>query len=250
MNADVTTSLQRLRGSPLERRLVLLLAGACGLALLLACAAFAVERFVVIKRETVTQSLSIADLLSANLTAAVAFEDAVNATDTLSSLHRQPEVQFGCVYGRNGQPLATYTREELGNTVTPPAIGEFGYEFTPQQTLLIFRPIADQDEQLGAIYLQVELAGLYAQFSRFAVLASGILIAALVGSIVAARQFLVPVTVPIIDLAATAMRISRERDFSLRVQGEGDGEIGHLYAAFNQMLAEIEELFEKKFDEK
>lgn len=45
---------------------------------------------------------------------------------------------------------------------------------------------------------------------------------------------------PVLELAAAAERVVRERDLSLRVGGEGDDEIGLLTRRFNEMLAQIE----------
>ena len=45
---------------------------------------------------------------------------------------------------------------------------------------------------------------------------------------------------PLVELAAVAARISRDNDYSVRVQKKGDDEIGSLYDGFNTMLGQIE----------
>ena len=55
-----------------------------------------------------------------------------------------------------------------------------------------------------------------------------------------ARRFRRMTEEPIVELAATATRISREGDYSLRVPRRGDDETGMLIDVFNDMLAQIE----------
>ncbi len=46
---------------------------------------------------------------------------------------------------------------------------------------------------------------------------------------------------PIMELEQTARRISREKDYSVRVEKSGEDEIGVLFDTFNEMLGEIQQ---------
>lgn len=58
-------------------------------------------------------------------------------------------------------------------------------------------------------------------------------------SILAANRLHTAITQKILALAAVTERVARERDYSLRVEKQGDDEIGILYQNFNNMLEQV-----------
>ena len=102
-------------------------------------------------------------------------------------------------------------------------------------------PIVSNGEMVGTMWIagdyEVARAELIAFFVR---LAFGVLVVCILLGWMLARRAQRFVLRPVIDLANTAERISRERDLSLRVSRTADDEIGLLTERFNEMLSQVE----------
>ena len=107
--------------------LLVLLAGS--VTLLLPSIAFVANDVYMIRSSMVKQMSALADVLGANSTAALSFDDPHTATELLTSLQKQPAVEFACIYDASGQVFATYQRFH-SVTEPPPAPAQQGYEFT------------------------------------------------------------------------------------------------------------------------
>src|SRR4051812_5925118 len=108
-------------------------------ALLLACAAFILYDVIHFRAELTQRVSSIAAILANNSTAAVDFNDAKAAEETLDGLRTESEIIRACVYDRKGEPFAIYHRNGSPE-IAPPAFGPAGHEFTSNE-LHLFAPI-------------------------------------------------------------------------------------------------------------
>ncbi len=76
---------------------------------------------------------------------------------------------------------------------------------------------------------------------RFVVIVIIIMLAASCVAFLLSSRLQRVISEPLLNLAETAKKISREKNFSLRAKKHGQDEIGILIDGFNEMLAQIQE---------
>src|SRR5688500_14088504 len=125
------------RDLPIRRKLALISIATSTAALLVACAAFVTYEHIAI-RTTITRSVAIsAQMIAFNSAAALSFDDARSAEQTLKALSAQPHIMAACVYDAQGGVFAIYRRDE---SIVPqwPAPRDDSHEFT-KDSLQLFR---------------------------------------------------------------------------------------------------------------
>ena len=175
----------------------------------------------------------------ANTTAAIEFSDAKTAVELLASLRQQPAVEFACLYDQQGKAFATYPAILPQGFVLPPAPSGSRAIFTDSGCLEVAQTIGHDDEKVGSIYLRARMDELRKQIWGYAWIALAVLAVSLAVSILLARRLQRFITLPILRLVAAMQRVTREDDYSIRVEHLGDGELRVLNDGFNAMLDQI-----------
>ncbi len=229
-----------LRKQSIRRKLTSIVLLTTGVALLLACATFLIYDLYNFKQGRLRDLDTVADILGANSTAALAFNDPKAAADVLSALAAKKHVVAACVYRWDGQVLATYTRGDAAKNFVPPRVGPDGSRFSFDE-IVLFRKIALDGERVGTIFLQAELADLHQRLYRFVLVVVLVLVGSLVLVYFLASKLQRRISEPIRELAWTAKMVSALKDYSLRAIKQTEDELGHLVEGFNQMLAQIQQ---------
>lgn len=180
-----------------------------------------------------------ADIIAMNSTAALTFEDYDSARTTLSALNKEPSVVSATLESVSGEVLAVYLRDK-GTTIGAPLIQRIGHLFT-DEGLAVRREILFDGDLLGYVYIESDLKALEARVNRFLYMVITIIAVALLLVIFASSKLQRLISKPIIRLAQTANRISREKDYTLRATKHGEDEVGALIDGFNEMLGQIEQ---------
>ena len=92
---------------------------------------------------------------------------------------------------------------------------------------------------LGTVLIIAPLDAVYPDWLAFLLMTIAGLAAALVGAYWVAARLQHQISGPIVNLAQTMKRVSTEEDYTLRVEGSAQDEIGSLIEGFNQMLSQI-----------
>lgn len=219
--------------------LLVLLAG--GVALFLATTCFVLNDVSMIRSSMVKQTSILAEVLGSNSTAAVQFLDTERADELLSSLKQQPSVAFACIYDAEGKPFASYASLRERNFQPPKLPGALGAWFDDSGHLDVVQPIKKDGDRIGTIYIHANMDELHDQMLRYVAIVIGMLIVSLGASILLSSRFQRVISLPILRLAEAAQHVSRERDYTVRVEKHSNDELGVLYDQFNEMLAQIEE---------
>jgi signal transduction histidine kinase/ActR/RegA family two-component response regulator len=194
-----------------------------------------------VRRELQNDLTATGALLAANSTAALAFDDEAAARDNLASLASQPHVIAGCLYTAADRVLfATYPEDLPADGPCPPvrpAIAPPGFRDGAAER---WTPVVLDGRELGDLYLRSDLATLHARQRVQLWTLAAVLGVALGGGFLFALPLQRLVARPIRDLATTAQAVTRDGDYSLRVERQTEDEVGDLVSAFNRMLAEIE----------
>ncbi len=228
-----------LKKLPLKRKITLVILLTCSAVLLLACGVLAAYQLFDFRRTLVRDSIVLADVIGKNTRAALAFQDENSAQQTLSTLQSEPYVSAACLYDANGNEFANYVQSGSGVQLPahPPAAGHY-FELGH---LALFHPIILNGKQIGTIYLQTELKGMYNRLRVSAGVALLVLLGSCLVAVLLAAPLQKPISGPILVLAEAVRNIAQRKDYTVRVPAQDSNETGLLTEAFNQLLAGIEE---------
>jgi two-component system, sensor histidine kinase and response regulator len=216
------------------RRLALLMAASTGVALLLAYAASAYTQIEQYQRDTHAQLRTLVDITASNSAAALAFGDTKAASETLSALRVKANITDAQIMAGDGRVLARYARAEAPGQ-TSGLINTLGLN----RTVTLQRPIVTDAEAIGQVVIHADLSEMWAAIARQLAQTAGISLVAFGASLVVARWARRDVVGPIEHLAATTHRITRDQDYTVRVDSGRQDEIGTLIDGFNEMLGQI-----------
>lgn len=224
-------------------RLTLLATVSSGVAILVACAAFAYHDMQVMKSARVAQLRSEGRMLAFNSAAVLLFDDELAANELLQSLNSTPDIHQAVLFNNSGVPLASYVREGIDKfeaVETLPEFAELDHRFTTNERLELVSPVAAGSDVVGTLYLQVSTEGLTQQIAEYRWIMTVVMAVSMAVALILALILQSGISMPLRKLASVSHRISDEGDYSLRVEGKASGELGMLYDAFNHMLDQIQ----------
>ena len=188
-------------------------------------------------RNLVADISTQAELLGHMSSAALAFDDERLALENLNLMRIRPRVTAGALYKADGSLFASYR----ANTQTDPLPAQVGKEGEniAGKSVELFKPIVDNGELLGTVYLRAdyELAGRTVDYLAIAL---GVTVLALLVALLLLRRLDHVITQPILDIADVAREVIETGDYSRRARKLSADEVAQLVDSFNKMLAEIE----------
>jgi signal transduction histidine kinase/ActR/RegA family two-component response regulator len=209
-------------------------------AIVLTCSALILYELITSRDESLEQVATLARIVSANSTAALAFRDEQDAQEVLATLRTEPSIVAAALYDNGGELFATYVASKTHSAEFPQQLGADGYSFSTAR-VEGFEPVRERPEQrLGTLYIRADTRALYARFWLWGAIAAAAMVASLLLAYSLSRVFQARISEPVLALAETASAVSERGDFSVRATAVGDGEFATLTTAFNQMLAHIE----------
>ncbi len=180
-----------------------------------------------------------ARIIAANSTAALSFDDAKIANDSLAALSVEKDVIGARIFRSNGATFCSFATSPASSKLLP-TTGKGRSEGSDLHSVWVYEPIDDKGEHLGTIYLRATLSGWYERLFAYLKIVAFLLglagAAAYVVSIFLQRA----ITRPILALQSTISRVADDQAYGVRVMETTDDEIGVLIGGFNAMLAEIE----------
>ncbi len=211
----------------------------CLIVLFLASAAFITLYFISFKNKMV-EDLSIkAEIIGYNCTSALMFDDKAAARTTLAALKAESNISSGFIYNDGGSIFAQYYSNKK---LPPPNATEItgdGYLF--HKTFLeLWKPIEIDGTIVGKVYLRAELTALYRQLQQYLLTVIIILLCSVIISYIPASIFQKNISRPILYLANNMRKVSKNKDYSVRMNVETENEVGQLITGFNDMLTQIE----------
>lgn len=225
---------------PVRRRLMQMMLLTSTAAVLLTCSAFVVYELIASRRQVLEQVATLARIIAANSTAALAFRDEQDAAQVLATLKTESSIVAAALYDAQGGIFARYPAD--GAAAMYPATSQpDGYRFSGG-SLEGFQSVSEQhDQKLGALYVRSDMAALYRRFWLYGAIAAAVMTASLLLAYLLSRLLQQQISRPVLSLANTARAISERADFSVRAPPIGEAaEFQLLTTAFNQMLARID----------
>ena len=228
------------RSLPIRTKLAILILSAVVLALFLACAGFAIYERASFRASSIRQLSTLAETLGANTAASLAFNDQKTAEEMLSALKAEKHIVGALLYDEKGNIFAEYwqTRNHGGIDISHPGGEAVHFD---RNSVSLFRDVRLNGTKTGTIAIVSDLSEFRAKLREYAQLTLLVLLVSLLITYLISSRLLHLVSEPIVQLAATAERVSSQEDYSLRGLSQGNDEIGKLVTSFNQMLDRIQE---------
>jgi PAS domain S-box-containing protein len=184
-----------------------------------------------------------AQIIGANAVTLLIFNDSQAAESTLAGLSAARHITYAAIYTPGGDLFAGYwprgLPQEIPQVSIQPEKGD-RFWFTRDRFHLV-RPITFQDKLVGTVYLEGDLGAIYDRLRSYALILILIFSVSLVAALALSRMSQRAISRPILELAETALHVSREKDYLARaVLTEELEEVAILVKAFNEMLAKIQ----------
>jgi len=236
-----------MRNMAIKHKLISIIMLTCITTLLLAGATLMAWEWTSIRRSIVRDLLTHAEMTADNCKAALAFDDAEDAKETLKTLRADPSVVFGCIYDKNGKVFASYDRDPTESLIDSLYRGTTGFKYDKKEYyfgdgyLMVFKDVVLDNEIIGTMCIRSDLSPLYAELRRnIKIIAAVLVLCSLTAYMVSSRLQKI-ISDPILALAGVANSVSEKGDYSHRAPKQTNDEIGLLIDAFNEMLGQIQQ---------
>jgi signal transduction histidine kinase/ActR/RegA family two-component response regulator len=223
--------------TPIRRTLMTVILLTCGAALLTGSVAYCAYDYLSSRRQTLQSVATLADVVAANSTAALAFENPDDAREVLAALRAEPHIRAARLYTRQGALFATYPAGQVTQAAAP---AQDGYRFE-QGFAIAVQPVVQNGHRLGTLYVQSDLGATTERLANFVLITILVLALAYCVAYLVSRRLQRQISQPILELTSTASAIFEKRDYAVRAPAASGGrELGLLTEAFNRMLEQIE----------
>jgi two-component system sensor kinase FixL len=229
-----------IRNMSIKYKLISVTMATCIVALLIAGVVFIGWEWISLRKETVQNLSTQAEIMADNCKASVAFKDSKDAAETLRALHVDNTVVFSCIYTPGGKVFTSYYRDFADVKFQPPEIKDAGHYFS-NNILTIFKPIVLDNDIIGTVCIRCDLHSMYVTLSGNAgIIIAVILLASLIAYLVSSRLQGI-ISGPILNLTGVARTVSEKKEYSTRVSKRSNDEVGLLIDSFNNMLEQIQQ---------
>lgn len=229
----------KLKDTPIQSKLRRIILLTCGAVLILTGAAFFTYELITYRETTRNQLSMIGQIIAANSTAALAFDNSDDANEILLALKAEKNVVAACLYDKNGKLFSRYPSDFPAAELPAVPLNNNGYTFGTA-FLEGFQPVVQGDSRLGTLFLRADMKAINERIYLYIIIALLVISVSILVAYLLSRRLEKTISQPILNLASTARVISDRRDYSVRSRKSGNDEVGQLTDAFNHMLDQIE----------
>jgi len=230
--------MKKFRNLPIQKKLISIILAITVPTLFLTGSFFIYNNLKTSKEEMVHNLTVLANVIGSNTRAALVFEDETAAQKILSSLREEHQIDSAALYDWNDEVFAIFTPNALSPFI-PPTFSEQGKHIFADHVEIV-SPVLLEGEEIGRIYLNAHLREFDIRTKNFMIFAGLTLMSILFLAFCFTLKLQSVISKPILSLAETAKKISLTSNYAIRVQHEGEDEIGVLVSGFNEMLSQIE----------
>jgi signal transduction histidine kinase/ActR/RegA family two-component response regulator len=228
-----------IRSASIRSKLMHIAMATTCVSLALLAGAWGTFEFVSYRKAMITEMATVRDMIGANSTAALAFNDQAGAKEILAALKPLSDVRLGCVFDAKGQLFASYQRagerERCPRSPMPDGISLAEGVFSQSSAVML------DNERIGTLHLVASQTTLWNRLRLSALVLAIAVAASTLAAYLLSSRLQRLVSRPILDLATTAGHISERRDYTLRAPQHSTDEVGVAVGAFNHMLDRIQD---------
>src|SRR5206468_1269644 len=203
------------RNIPIKRKLTALFLLTSGAVLFLTCAAYFAYEFVTFRQTTRGQLSTLGEIIAANSTAALAFDNERDAGEIIAALKAERHIVTAGLYDREGKLFSRYPASASGDAL-PAQPDTDGFRFE-RSYLVGFQPVAQEhNKRLGTLYLKSDMGAMYERFRLYSGIVATVVVASLLLAFMVSTVLQRQISEPILTLATTAHAIAARRDYSVR----------------------------------
>lgn len=232
--------MRNFRSVSIKQKLTLITILPSTLALLVVGLVFFAFDEITLKKGMIQEISMLSQVIGANNSAALLFNDQKSAEDNLAILSVNPHVISGCIYTATGDVFAGYARKNIQPPPVHPPRREEGYYYGDSH-LSIFKNIRLNNNSIGTVHLRYDLEAVNSRRRGYGAIAAIIVLMGAGLVMVISSWLRRVILLPLLSLAETAKSITLEKDYSIRARGEDSNEVGILIRGFNEMLEQIQE---------
>ena len=224
---------QALNGVPVSAKVTLAALLSTGTALSIAAAVHIATEISNFRPTLERHKERLAQVVAANISAAVAFDDVPAMQENLESFELIPHVHVAQVRSVDGGIVAQYASEQAEQN---------GIERQEQinSAFWITTPITVRGAEIGMLELLVGQDELQEKINSVVIIALLALIVSMVPAIATIRYLKPIILKPVSRLSRTMDRVAATQDYDARVNKSVNDEFGQLVDRFNTMLDEIQ----------
>lgn len=192
------------------------------------------------KEDMTNNTIINANLIGEYCAVSLDFDVSENAKETLEKLKNIPSVDVGIVYNNKNEIFADFYKNGkkvlVSNTNSSDSWDKFDENY-----LNVYRPIFIDNQKVGSIYLKVSLEVLSLKIKNYLITMLLLLVTLIIVNYILAVWLQKILSGPILNLTKATKEISAEGNYQLRVEKQGNDEIGMLVDEYNKMLLQIHE---------
>src|ERR1035441_7116293 len=161
---------------PIRRKLIANSLLTSSLALLLAGVLLIFFDLRQTRLDVINELTCVAEMLGANSTAPLTFNDQQAAARTVNALRSIHRIAVAGIAKPDGSWFATYTRADQKGATLPRSIGPDGYRFEGRD-MVLFRSLILDREKVGTVYLRSDMGEVIAKLQSYVILLAIVMIA-------------------------------------------------------------------------
>ena len=231
--------MKRLRNMSIIWKLNLLIVAINAAVLLLVAAVSVLEYRSEYKNTMISEVKALAEVIGFSSAPALLFDDHAAAAQSLSALGTHKYIAAAFIYDARGSLFTARNPKNLCSDFPSNPPQEDWYYF--DDTYLHFYHIIEVNNSVaGTVYIMHTMEELRRKQLQYAATAGTVFLTGCLMTLLLSFFFQRIITQPILALIATVRKISREKNFSLRVAKSTSDEIGALIDEFNEMVREIQ----------
>ena len=190
-----------------------------GTALLIVGAVITGFDLMALRARLVNRMTVQADIVGANCLSALLFNDPKSADDTLAALKADPRILGAGLYTADRKLFATYLRDPAsGARVMDETLGDAGEGHRlVGDRLRLSRDVLFNGAATGTVVILCDLREISQSLTRDVVIFGSVLLLSLLVALAISSRLQRDITQPILHLAATARRVSQDKDYAVRV---------------------------------
>jgi signal transduction histidine kinase len=201
---------------------------------------YLVYEVVTFRQTYVRQLYTLSRIISANCTAALAFDNPDDAGEVLRALKAEKHIVAAALYDKQGNLFSKYPQDYPLQTIPRDHVQFQENHRFENSHLIIFEPVVQNNKILGLLYLKSDMDAMYDRIRLYASIAAAVIAVSFVVAYFLSNMLQRSISEPVHALTRTAKTVSEKKDYSVRATKTGNDEIGYLTDAFNQMLSEIQ----------